>query len=94
MKKDKRMIYFLILILIYGSSLVYKTFQNDTFYTIKIGEFIIKHGIDMKDHFSFHANLMYTYPHWLYDVFIFFMYTLGGFKGIYISSIILFIILI
>ena len=49
MKKDKRMIYFLILILIYGSSLVYKTFQNDTFYTIKIGERIEKYGIDMKE---------------------------------------------
>ena len=47
-----------------------KTFQNDTFYTIKIGKSILKNGIDMKDHFSWH-NLSYTYPHWLYDVCIY-----------------------
>ena len=33
-----------------------KTFQNDTFYTIKIGKSILKNGIDMKDHYSFISN--------------------------------------
>ena len=37
-------------------------FQNDTFYTIKIGELIFNKGIDMQDHFTIH-NLPYTYPH-------------------------------
>ena len=44
------------------------TLQNDTFYTIKIGEQIAKDGIDMQDHFSWHEDLPYTYPHWAYDV--------------------------
>ena len=69
-----------------------KTFQNDTFYTIKLGELILGNGIDMLDHFSIHT-LAYTYPHWLYDVFIYIIYHFFSFTGIYISTIILFIIL-
>ena len=69
-----------------------KTLQNDTFYTIKVGESIIKNGIDMVDHFSYH-NLPYTYPHWLYDIVTYEIYHLFGFKGLYISTIIVFICL-
>ena len=54
--------------------LLKKVLQNDTFYTIKIGELILNNGIDMMDHFSIHSNLAYTYPHWLYDVFIYLIY--------------------
>ena len=63
--------------------------QNDTFYTIKIGEHILQNGIDMKDPFSWHENLQYTYPHWLYDVVIYLVYSIGGQVGIYISTIVL-----
>ena len=76
-----------------AASCVYKFFQNDTFYTIKIGKLILNNGIDMLDHFSIH-NLPYTYPHWLYDVFIYLIYYVGGFRGIYISTIVLFLILL
>jgi len=93
-KKKKFIIFFLILLTIFVSSLVIKGFQNDTFYTIEIGELILENGIDMKDHFSYHKNLPYTYPHWLYDVFIYLCYAVGGYTGIYISTIVLFIILV
>lgn len=65
------------------------TFQNDTYYTIKIGELIKNNGIDMMDHFSWHENLSYTYPHWLYDLCTYLIYSLAGFKGIYIVTCIL-----
>lgn len=65
------------------------TFQNDTYYTIKIGELIKNSGIDMLDHFSWHEDLNYTYPHWLYDLCTYFIYSFGGFKGIYIITCIL-----
>lgn len=94
-KKAKRLsIIFLILSFIFALGLVKKSFQNDTFYTIKIGELIINHGIDMLDHFSFHNALAYTYPHWLYDSFIYLVYKIGGYTSIYISTILLFYILI
>lgn len=69
-------------------------FQNDTFYSIKIGESITKHGIDMIDHFSFIANLSYTYPHWLFDLVIYLIYSVFGNFGIYIFVIILYFILL
>ncbi len=74
-----------------------KTLQNDTFYTIKIGELILNNGIDMCDHFSWHENLPYTYPHWAYDTGIYLIYNLGELTGIenggmlfiYLSTVIL-----
>lgn len=77
-----------ILIIIFGASLTPITFQNDTFYTIKIGEHIMQNGIDMQDPFSWHENLPYTYPHWLYDVITYLVYSVGGYLGVYILTII------
>ena len=82
----------IILIAIFCFALSPVTLQNDTFYTIKIGEHIIQNGIDMKDPFSYH-DLTYTYPHWLYDVGIYLAYNIGGQVGVYISTIVLSIIL-
>ena len=65
-----------------------KTFQNDTFYTIKIGQLIRNNGIDFLDHFCFLKNLSYTYPHLLYDILISFVYDKYNFLGIYISTIV------
>lgn len=82
----------ILLIAIFCFSISPITLQNDTFYTIKIGEHVIKNGIDMHDPFSYH-NIDYTYPHWLYDVGIYLIYNVGGQVGIYISTVILCIIL-
>ena len=89
--KNKKKICFeimaIILITIFGICLAPKTLQNDTFYTIKIGEHIVQNkGIDMKDPFSWHQDLDYTYPHWLYDVMIYAIYCIGGMTEIYIST--------
>ena len=81
-----------ILVLCIGCTL--REIQNDTFYIIKLGEYIVNNAIDMMDHFSFINNLTYTYPHWLYDVFLYFIYDIWGYFGIYISNIVFFIGLI
>ena len=83
----------IILIAIFCISITPVTFQNDTFYTIKIGEYIKSNGIDMMDHFSWHKNLNYTYPHWLYDLCTYLVYSIAEFKGVYILTCILSIIL-
>lgn len=87
-------------ILIFSFALTPVTFQNDTYYTIKIGEHIIQTGqIDMQDPFSWHEDLPYTYNHWLYDVSTYLVYNLGenigigGFCALYIATIILSMIL-
>lgn len=92
--RKRFVLFFIIWICILGIGFVRKMLQNDTFYTIEIGELILNNGIDMMDHFSFHSGLAYTYPHWLYDVFIYLVYMIGGYNGIYISSIVLFLILL
>lgn len=83
----------IVLIAIFCISITPVTFQNDTYYTIKVGEHIAKFGIDMQDPFSWHENLSYTYPHWAYDLLTYFIYSAFGFTGIYITTCILSVIL-
>ena len=78
-----------ILICIFCVAISPVTLQNDTYYTIKIGEQIENNGIDMKDPFSWHEDLNYTYPHWLYDFLTFKIHSNFGFEGIYIATVIL-----
>lgn len=87
----------IICIILFSFSLAPVTLQNDTYYTIKIGEHIINEGIDMQDPFSWHENLPYTYPHWAYDTATYLIYNLGQHTGIndggmlfiYITTVIL-----
>ena len=82
-------------IILFSFVLTPKTLQNDTYYTIAIGEHILENGIDMQDPFSWHEDLPYTYPHWLYDVATYMVYEageavgIGGFTAIYITTAIL-----
>jgi len=93
-KRNKRILIITGIIIIISLCIGFtkKEFQNDTFYTIKVGESIIKNGLDKLDHFSWH-DLSYTYPHWLYDIGIYGIYNQFGFSGIYISTMILYCIL-
>ncbi|MDR0978857.1 MAG: hypothetical protein LBL91_02820 [Lachnospiraceae bacterium] len=78
-----------ILITIIAIAVTPVSFQNDTFYSIKIGEYITQNGITMQDPFSWHEDLPYEFPHWAFDVGIYLIYNVTGFAGIYASTIIL-----
>ncbi len=96
LKKKKNLILeiiILIVIALFSFSLAPKTLQNDTYYTVSIGNLILENGIDGKDHFSWHENLPYTYPHWLYDVIMSLIYNLGEWDAIYISVCVMSILL-
>ena len=69
----------LILITIFAICVTPVSLQNDTFYSIKIGEYILENGITMQDPFSWHEELPYTYPHWAYDVATYLIYSAGGY---------------
>lgn len=90
---DKKKIRFnvmaILLIIIFCASITPVSLQNDTFYTIEIGEYILENGVTMQEPFSWHEGLEYTFPHWAYDVFIYWIYNIGGLTGIYISTIII-----
>lgn len=85
----------IFVIIIFCFAITPKTLQNDTYYTIAIGEHILENGIDMKDPFSWHEDLPYTYPHWAYDVGTYLVYEIGenteigGFTAIYIATVML-----
>lgn len=79
----------IILIAIFCFALTPVTFQNDTYYTIKVGEHITQNGIDGQDPFSWHEDLGYTYPHWGYDLITYFIYQEFGFTGIYLVTCLL-----
>ena len=80
----------IICIVLIGCAISPKTLQNDTFYTIAIGEYIYNNGVSdlTQDLYSWHG-LPYTYPHWLYDLGIFVIYNTFGHDGIYASTMIL-----
>lgn len=78
----------ILLIIIFCAAIVPVTLQNDTYYTIKIGEYILENGVTMQEPFAWHENLEYTFPHWAYDVLIYTIYNIGGMTGIYISTIV------
>lgn len=71
-----------------------KTLQNDTFYNIKCGEYLWKHGvfnvIGKADPFTWH-NVPYTWPHWLFDLCTYFINVIAGGnygKGLYVATIV------
>lgn len=92
MSKMKSIVFHIIAVIcitIFCSCIAPKVLQNDTFYTIPIGEYIYNNGVSdlTTDNFSWH-ELPYTYPHWLYDLMMFLIYNSFGQTGIYVSTMI------
>ena len=92
MKDSKETIFMIVAILgiiIFATVMAPIGLQNDTFYTIAIGQYIMENGISEYDPFSWHEALPYTFPHWLYDVAMGVVHDLGGMYGIYLSTVVL-----
>ncbi len=83
------MIMALTLVVIFSIAVCPVTMQNDTFYTVKVGEHIARNGVDMKEPFSWHEGLIYTYPHWLYDLISYLIYNSFGWQGIFVTTCLL-----
>ena len=88
MKNRKTFIILLLALIIFTISIIHKGMQNDVFFTIKTGEYILKNGINDIEPFTFHNNLKFTKLRWGFDILIYLIYSLSGFKGIYIFVII------
>ena len=83
-KKNIRLILCIIVISIFSASLVEKSFQNDTFFTIAVGNKILSEGIYTDETFSIHEGLKYENVRWIFDITIAQIYNTVGFLGIYI----------
>ena len=85
MKLDKKEIFiFIVLIIIFSMSIAPKTFQNDTFFTIAVGEKILEQGIYTDETFTWHEGLKYENVRWLFDILITKIYQISDFFGIYL----------
>lgn len=97
MKKNnnkKLYIIFTILLIIFSISIVEKTMQNDTFFTIPIAkEMIERGGLDGIDHLTQHEKLKFTHSGWIFDLIIYGVYSVFDFFGIYILTILITIII-
>ena len=84
LKNNIRYIVIVFLIILFTISLVPKTFQNDTFYTIAVGKQMIEHGLDDVEYFAWHEGLTYQTPHWLFDYINGLIYNVFGLDGLYV----------
>lgn len=93
MNKNKVInIILILIIMLFMTSCVEKTLQNDTFFTIALGERTVEHGIEKYDQLVWHEELEFIHLRWLFDVLIYFIYSISSFNGIYIFVIIISII--
>ena len=90
MKKNKIInIILIILIALCMTSCVDKTMQNDTFFTIALGERTVQYGLEEYDQLVWHENLEFIHLRWLFDVLIYGLYSIFGFTGIYVFVIVI-----
>ena len=83
----------IILLTIYSFSIIEKEFQNDTFFSIITGNYILKNGINDVEPFTIHDNLIYIKLRWLFDIIIAIIYNNFGFYGLYYFVIVIVITL-
>ena len=72
-----------VVFIVFVITLCPKEMQNDTFWSIKVGERLVRDGIFGLDYFSIHENLNYIAHHFLTDVVIYLVYNVSGFAGLY-----------
>lgn len=90
MKFEKiKNILLIIVLIMFTMCIVGKSFQNDTFFTIAIGQSILKNGIEVVEKMVWHEGLNFTNPRWLFDVLITQIYNHFNFCGIYIFVMII-----
>lgn len=79
----------ILLIIIFTMSVVEKLFQNDTFFSLALGQRILENGIEREEKLVWHEGMEFSNPRWLFDVGITQIYNLFGFDGIYIFVLIM-----
>ena len=89
----KTIVLYFILIMFFCIGIAPKSFQNDTFFTIAVGEQILNEGLNKIDTLTWHDNLEFTNDRYIFDIIITVLYNKFGFFGIY-SFVVLMTIII
>ena len=93
MKNRKLIIILSICIAILTATVIHKTFENDTFFTIPTGNYILHNGVDEAEPFTWHQNLKFTKLRWGFDILVATIYNCAGFTGLYVFVIIVSVII-
>ena len=86
---NKLNILFTICLMIFNIGIIDKKIQNDTFFTIPTGIYILENGIDEIEPFTYHENLKYIKLRWAFDVVVAKIYNTFSFEGLYVFVIII-----
>lgn len=89
MKNKLKHFIYLILIIFFSISIVSKTFENDTYFAIAVGNKILDVGFYTEEDFTFVEGLKYQNVRWIFDVIIANIYNAFGYLGIYLFVIII-----
>lgn len=88
--KNKKLIWtFAICLALIAISVVGKTFQNDTFFTIPTGNYILENGVNDVEPFTWHENLKFTKLRWCFDATVALVYRMAGFTGLYVLTVLI-----
>ncbi len=88
-KKNIKIIFMAIILIIYIISLCKVKIQSDTFFDIKCGELYQTRGITNEDIFSVHDGLKYISQHFIVTIIVYNVYLHFRFVGLYILQIII-----
>ncbi len=89
MKNKLKKLLHIILIIFFSISIVYKTFENDTYFGIAVGNKILNGGFYTQEDFSFVEGLEYENVRWIFDIIIATVYNNFDYLGIYIFVMII-----
>ncbi len=68
-------------------------FQNDTYWLIHTGEYIVKNGFPNVDPFTIHSGLHFTAQQWLTTVVFYLLFSKFGAMSLYILNIVIYFIM-
>ncbi len=95
--KLKFNIIIIIAIILLAIATIPKSLQEDTFYMIKVGEYITNNGMEVIENrlepFAWQGEMTYTYPHWLLDIIFYWIYNIFNIFGIYTFTVIVGIVI-
>ena len=78
----KKLSTIIIVLLLLIPTLMSKPFDNDSWWLINTGEYIVENGVPTIEPFTIHENLTFYAQQWLFDIIIYFIFNAFGFLGI------------
>lgn len=67
--------------------------DSDFYFLYKTGEYVAANGFPVKDFLSWHANMDIIVQQWLFDVFLYYVYTLLGKLGVILYQYVIFVLI-